>query len=101
MAIDARDLAVAAVRFEKEADAYIRQYLTAEEIESAQVDYRVGMQGGKNPASAVRINNQGSWVEDKMAGKWKYAGNSSNVLSGDIQDNTIDYLDYASMAQTK
>ena len=35
MAIDAMDIAVSAIRFEKEADAYIRQYLTAEEIESA------------------------------------------------------------------
>jgi len=41
MALDAKDLAIAAIKFEKDADAYIRQYLTAEEIEFAQVDYRV------------------------------------------------------------
>ena len=42
MALGVRDIAVAAIKFEKDADAYIRQFLTAEENAVAHTDYRVG-----------------------------------------------------------
>lgn len=42
MALDAKDLAIAAIKFEKDADAYIRQYMTEEENGVSHVDFRVG-----------------------------------------------------------
>ena len=59
---------------------------------TVQTTYMKGTKGGRTPASAVRVDNQGSWVEDKSVGKWKYAGNSSNVVNTNIQDNSVDYL---------
>lgn len=42
MAIDAQDIAIKAIKFERDADAYIRQYMTNEENVASLTDYRVG-----------------------------------------------------------
>lgn len=42
MAIDAKDIAVKAIKFERDADAYIRQYMTNEEKATSHTDFRVG-----------------------------------------------------------